>query len=93
MKISHVGELSKLYPTGLQELGSYQGQFTNFFLAHGKSEMIWEVAFPNDEKIEPLLNEFMQQFWAMEMQICSCSLYEKCWVSEYNPSAPKPRPV
>ncbi|MBE1300216.1 MAG: hypothetical protein GJ680_09955 [Alteromonadaceae bacterium] len=93
VKISHVGELSKLYPTGLQELGSYQGQFTNFILAPGKSEMIWEVAFPSDEKMEPLLNQFMHQFWAMEMQVCYCSLYEKCWVSEYNPSTPKPRPV
>lgn len=93
VEIANVGELNKLFPNGLTDLGSYQGQFSNFILAPGKSEMIWEVAFPYDEKTEPLLNEFMQQFWAMEMQICYCSLYDKCWVSKYNSGTPKPQPI
>ena len=29
----------------------------------------------------------------MEMTVCYCSLYEKCWMGEYNAESPRPNEV
>jgi hypothetical protein len=91
--ITHVKDIANLFPEGLQAAGEYQGQYSQLILAPGESETVWEVAFPMDPQSLALTQEFMQSFWAMDMQVCYCSLYEQCWVSQYNAKSPRPKVV
>lgn len=91
--IAHVGDIQGLLPKGLVPAGQYQGQFSNIVLAPGASAEVWNIAFPTDTESEVLTQRFMQDFWAMDMQVCYCSLYEKCWKSEYNAESPRPSAV
>lgn len=89
-QIDKVSDIQQLFPDGLQPIDQYQGQYSGFILAPGEQDVIWEVAFPNDAQSNPLINEFLQDFWQMEMSICYCSLYERCWEARYDPSQVRP---
>ena len=88
--IEHPSDIVRSLPQGLSPVGQYQGQFENLILAPGNREKVWEVAFPNDQESNALAAIFMQDFWAMDLQVCYCSLYERCWVTAYNAESPRP---
>ncbi|XOV80565.1 MAG: hypothetical protein ACFHVJ_06345 [Aestuariibacter sp.] len=92
-EVQHVRDLQKAMPEGLTTLDQYQGQFENFILAPGKSEKVWEVLWPNNKASQPLSQMFMETFWAMDLKICYCSLYQRCWISSYQAQTPRPTEV
>ncbi len=91
--IGHASEISQLFPEGLSSYDQYQGQFSNFILGPGEEEVIWEVVWPNDEASRPLTQEFVEDIWAMQLDICYCSLYEKCWIASYQGESARPPEV
>ncbi|WP_100658697.1 hypothetical protein [Alteromonas flava] len=91
--IKHTADLANALPQNLSPAAEYQGSVSGFVLAPGNSENVWQVAFPLDEQSKALTDVFMQDFWAMDLEVCYCSLYERCWVSDYNAATPRPREV
>lgn len=91
--IKRVADISALMPEGLAIWNEYQGIHENFLLAAGEEFIIWEVSWPNDAKSRPLSSEFLNKFWEMDLELCYCSLYERCWVSKYNAEKPRPEAV
>ena len=89
--IERVSDLSKLFPEKLYSVNEYQGGFENFLIGAGESEVIWDISWPNTPQSRPLIEAFMKDFWKMDLEVCYCSLYERCWMTQYN--APNPRPT
>ncbi|MDM7861009.1 hypothetical protein QTP81_10405 [Alteromonas sp. ASW11-36] len=88
--ITHAAEIKNLFPSGLSSIDEYQGQIGNYLLGAGEEKIIWQVTWPNNPETQPIIQRFMDDFWQMKFDICYCSLYERCWVSTYNASHPRP---
>lgn len=91
--IRRVSDLSSTIPAELAVLNEYQGTHEKFLLAAGEEFIIWQVAWPNDAKSNQLSSQFLDKFWNMDLSLCYCSLYERCWVTEYQSSSPRPKAV
>lgn len=92
-EIERVADISSLMPDGLPIWNEYQGIHENFLLAAGEEFVVWEIAWPNDAASQALSSEFLNRFWKMDLELCYCSLYERCWVSKYNAEKPRPESV
>jgi hypothetical protein len=91
--IKRVSDIVKSMPDGLTPVDQYQGQFSNMILAAGETAVVWQAVFSKDEVSNALTNDFMQQFWDMDMEICYCSLYERCWKSKFLAASARPKSV
>ena len=91
--INHPSEIRKLFPEGLATVDEYQGQIGNYLLGAGEEKVIWQVAWPNSADTRPMIQDFMDDFWKMEFDVCYCSLYERCWISRYNSKKARPDSV
>lgn len=91
--INHASEIKALFPEGLVAIDEYQGQIDSYLLGAGEENIIWQVSWPNNSEMQSKLQEFMDSFWVMDFEVCYCSLYERCWISRYNATSPRPKPV
>lgn len=92
-QLDNASGMAKIIPTDLVSLDEYQGQPANFILGPNKSEVIWEIAWPNTNESRPKIEAFLRDFWAMKLDLCYCSLYQRCWVSSYQSDNPRPKSV
>ena len=88
--ISHPSEIGSVFPDGLSLINEFQGPSGQFLLGAGEQKILWRVVLPNTAEVQPLLREFMGEFWAMDLEICYCSLYERCWKAKYNAESARP---
>ena len=88
--ISHPSEIRNVFPEGLSAISEYQGPYGQGLLGAGKQEVIWRATLPNTPEVQPLLREFLSDFWAMDLEMCYCSLYERCWKTTYNAESARP---
>lgn len=92
-QIERLSQLADTFPKGLEPLQNFTGSVDNILLGAGVEQLVWDVYFANDEATNQLLDGYMQDFWQMDLQVCYCSLYERCWVSQYNAASARPKAV
>ena len=93
LKISHSSEVKQVFPDGLNAVYEYQGEYEHILVGAGEKREIWNVEWQYNEQNRPKIDAFMEMFWKMKLDVCYCSLYERCWVSSYLAKTARPHRV
>lgn len=86
-------QLGQLGPEGLPLLGMWTGSLRGEIMAPGEETVLAQLTWSRDGIDQDLMRAYRQQLWSVEIEICYCSVYGRCWVVDNDRTEIQPEPV
>lgn len=67
-------------PEGLGRPGMWTGALRGEILAPGEESILAQLTWPRQSTDPQLVRAYRETLWAAHIEICYCSVYDRCWV-------------
>lgn len=92
-RLNNWEDLIRLQPEGLPLPGRWTAGAQGEILAAGEDVVLAQLSWGEDPAILTALDEYRRTVGRMELNVCFCSVYDRCWISAIGSQQDFPQPV
>jgi hypothetical protein len=86
-------EMGQHRPEGLPRPNMWTGSSQGGILAPGESAILAQISWAASDGRWPLVREYQQDFFAITVEACFCSVYGRCWTARRDGRPTHPDPI
>lgn len=86
-------QLGRSVPDGLEIPGMWTGALRGEILAPGEEAVLSQMTWPREGTDPALMRQFRSELWEVEIEICNCSVYGRCWLVDNDRTEIRPQAV
>lgn len=91
--IAHWERLGEIVPDGLSRPDMWTGAAQGAVLSPGESSILAQLTWRATAENQTPISEYRQRFFEIDVSVCYCSVYERCWLARRDGRASLPEPV